>query len=59
MNLKQRHYALISVTGISEDKFQEYLADFINKMSNENKPQCGVTVTGLDPSYGKRIEEDY
>lgn len=54
-----RHYALISVNGISEGKFQEYLSEFLNKMHEENKPNFGSTVTGLDPQYGKRIEEDY
>ncbi|MEK4132035.1 hypothetical protein NYE67_20685 [Solibacillus sp. FSL W8-0474] len=55
----KRHYALISVTGISEDKFQEYLAEFINKMHQENKPNLGATVTGLNEEYGREIEEDY
>lgn len=54
----KRHYALISVTGISEDKYQEYLAEFINKMSQENKPNFGATVSGLDEEYGRKIEED-
>lgn len=51
-----RHYALISVKGISEDKFRNYLADFINTMNNENKPDFGATVTGLDPEKGRSIE---
>ena len=55
----KRHFALISVTGISEEKFQGYLAEFINKMHEENKPNFGATVTGLDEKYGRKIEEDY
>lgn len=55
--MMKRHYALVSVVGISEDKFQEYLAEFINKMNQENKPNFGATVTGLDEKYGKEIEE--
>ncbi|MEG0380333.1 MAG: hypothetical protein RR603_01385 [Kurthia sp.] len=54
----KRHYALVSVVGISEDKFQEYLAEFLNKMHKDNKPNFGSTVTGLNPQYGKKIEED-
>lgn len=54
----KRHYALISVTGISEDKYQEYLTKFINKMSQENKPNFGANVSGLDEEYGRKIEED-
>lgn len=54
----KRHYALISVTGISEDKFKEYLAEFINKMNDENK-SFGATVSGLDEEYGKEIEGNY
>ena len=54
----KRHYALINVTGISEDKFQEYLSKFINEMSKENKPNFGATVSGLEESYGRKIEED-
>lgn len=53
----KRHYALVSVVGISEDKFQKYLAEFINKMSQENKPSFGATVSGLDEKYGREIEE--
>lgn len=53
----KRHYALISVTGISGDKFQEYLAEFINKMHEENKPNFGAIVSGLDEKYGREIEE--
>lgn len=53
----KRHYALISVTGISEEKFQEYLAEFINKMNKENEPNFGATVTGLNEQYGRKIEE--
>lgn len=54
----KRHYALISVTGISEVKFQKYLAEFINKMHEENKPNFGATISGLDEEYGRKIEED-
>lgn len=54
----KRHYALVSVTGISEAEFQEYLAEFINKMSKENK-SLGATVSGLDEEYGREIEESY
>jgi len=54
----KRHYALISVSGISEYKFQEYLAEFINKMNEENKPNFGATVSGLDGECGRKIEED-
>lgn len=55
----KRQYALISVTGISEDKFQQYLAEFINKMDEENKPNFGAIVSGLSEEYGKEIEENY
>ncbi|MFL1998373.1 hypothetical protein VYF65_004173 [Lysinibacillus irui] len=54
----KRQYALISVTGISKEKFQGYLAEFINKMNEENKPNFGATVSGLDEKYGRKIEED-
>lgn len=57
--MMKRHYALVSVSGISEDKFQEYLSEFINKMSRENKPNFGATVCGLEEEYGRKIEEDY
>ncbi|WP_193767194.1 hypothetical protein [Lysinibacillus parviboronicapiens] len=55
--MMKRQYALVSVVGISEDKFQEYLAEFINKMSQENKSNFGATVFGLDEKYGREIEE--
>lgn len=55
----KRHYALISVKGITEKQFQQYLADFINKMNEENKPDFGCTVSGLDEAYGRKIEQDY
>lgn len=54
----KRQYALISVNGISEEKFQGYLAEFINKMNEENKPNFGAIVSGLEEEYGRKIEED-
>lgn len=46
----KRHYALLSVTGISVDKLQEYLTDFLAKMQEENDENYGATVYGIDES---------
>lgn len=50
-----RHYALLSVTGISEEKFQEYLFAFINKMDEENENGFGASVLGMDERAGRNI----
>lgn len=50
-----RHYALLSVTGISEEKFQDYLFAFINKMDKENEASFGASVLGMDERTGKNI----
>ena len=53
-----RHYALLSVTGISEEKFKEYLFAFINKMDEESKDGFGASVLGMDERTGNNVVAD-
>lgn len=53
----KRHYALISVQGITEEQFKKYLATFIQKMDDETGSEFGCIVSGLEEEYGREIEQ--